>query len=67
MSYAIFGNVLSRFLKGASGSVVAERKDASGLQWAYVRIESDSDALRKDAPYRANVGWVEMKDLSLGK
>lgn len=67
MAHAIFGNILSRFLQGASGSVLAEREDKSGVLWAYVRIESDSDALRKDAPYLANVGWVEMKDLRIGK
>ncbi len=59
MDAAVFGNVLCRYLKGASGSIRAEERDASGRIWVFVVMDPESHLLRHDAPFTVDAGWVE--------
>lgn len=56
---AVFGNILSKFLPGTTGDILAEQKDKNGKLWAYVLLEEQSDLLRYHSPFNVNVGWIE--------
>jgi hypothetical protein len=55
---AIFGNILSKYLPGVTGSILAKRKDKQGRLWLYVLIDEQSKLLRYHNPYSVNAGWI---------
>lgn len=55
---AVFGNILSKYLPGVTGDILAEHKDKYGRWWAYVLLDEQSNMLRYHSPFAVNVGWV---------
>jgi len=63
MSHAVFGNVLCKYIAGASGTILAEQRERDGKTWDYVVMDPTSEVYRVDDPFRANVGWVEKSSI----
>lgn len=61
---AIFGNVLSKYLPGCSGSIAGQHHDTKSRLWYFVTIDPISNPLRFHAPYDVNAGWVESKQIT---
>jgi hypothetical protein len=58
---AIFGNIIAKYLAGASGTVVATAKDYKGVTWNLVIMHESSLPFLFYAPYDVNVGWMSSK------
>ena len=58
---AVFGNVLSRYLGGATGRVIFTQIDKDQRTWAFVIMSAASNPLRYHIGYQANVGWIRLK------
>ncbi|HTY64068.1 MAG TPA: hypothetical protein VMG30_17600 [Acidobacteriota bacterium] len=56
--FAVFGNILCKYLKGAKGRVIFSQRDKAQRQWAYVVMSQESNPLRYHMAYPANVGWI---------
>lgn len=59
MDHAVYGNILSRFLPGLSGTVLAEEQGKNGKSWLFVKLSNDNGPLRHDAPFKVEAGWIE--------
>jgi hypothetical protein len=64
---AVFGNVLSKFLPGITGVILAEHKDKLGRFWVYVLLDESSDLLRYHSPFLVNAGWIEKQTIKIIK
>lgn len=58
MRHAVFGNVLRRYLPGATGWVVAAEMHA-GHCWQFVVLDAAADVLVTESPYDVGAGWVK--------
>lgn len=58
---AVFGNIISKFLGGASGKILAKHQDVNSRNWAYIIFDQNADPLRYHSPYPADVGWIELQ------
>lgn len=65
--HAVFGNVLSKSLSGATGRVAAETEDAKGKKWAYVILDNESHVFRYHNPFSVDAGWTEKDILTIKK
>jgi hypothetical protein len=62
MSNAVFGNVLSKYLPGCTGTIVGRNKDGSSDLWYFILLDEACELLRTHSPYcpyEANAGWVK--------
>ncbi|MBP8255840.1 MAG: hypothetical protein KAX37_00855 [Opitutaceae bacterium] len=57
MGHAAFGNILRKYLPGASGVVLAT-ETRKGKRWAFVVVDSDDERLLIEAPYGVDAGWT---------
>lgn len=63
--HAIFGNILSKYLPGLCGKILAYEKDAEGQNWAFVLIEGPNGALCHHRPFSVDAGWTTADSLDL--
>jgi hypothetical protein len=57
MAHAVFGNVLRKYLPGASGVVLAT-ETRKGKCWGFVVVNRDDERLMLEAPYDIDAGWA---------
>ncbi|MBI5695283.1 MAG: hypothetical protein HZC51_06005 [Nitrospirae bacterium] len=65
MDTAVFGNVLSKYLPGCTGTVLSTEKDDAGRTWCFVELDDTSNPLRTHDPYEVNAGWVESRYITV--
>ena len=58
--HAVFGNVVSKYLAGASGQILFTQKAEDQTVWAYVNMGEESNPLRYYVGYDVNVGWTKL-------
>jgi len=57
LGHAVFGNILRKYLAGATGVVLAT-ETRRGKLWAFIVMDSDNERLLNEAPYGVDAGWV---------
>jgi hypothetical protein len=57
--HAVFGNILSKFVPGATATIAGRQKDKLGNEWLFVIVDRDSNALAYHRPFRVNAGWTK--------
>lgn len=67
--YAVFGNILSKYLAGCSGTVVGSNgRDGQNL-WYFVVLDrfDNGQRFRTHTPFEVNAGWVKAAEIELLK
>jgi hypothetical protein len=59
LGVAVFGNILTKFLPGCSGSIIGRHVDRESKLWLFVVVDKKCDALRAHVPYNVSAGWIE--------
>lgn len=55
---AVFGNVVSKYLAGATGNILATYIDGKGTKWGLFFVDQGSRIYLYHNPYGVNVGWT---------
>lgn len=66
MGHAVFGNILRKYLPGATGVVLAT-ETRKGKRWAFVVVDGDDERLLIEAPYGVDAGWTTGVQLIAGE
>lgn len=64
---AVFGNILAKYIAGATGTVITEQKDSKNVMWAYVIVSDASNMYRYHNPFSVNVGWAKASSIIVDK
>jgi hypothetical protein len=63
---AVFGNILSKYMAGCSGTIIGRNQEEGPDLWYFVLVDG-CEAFRIHSPYEVSAGWVQASEISLLK
>jgi hypothetical protein len=65
MRAPVYGNILSKYRSGCKGEVLARKGDGKANLWYFVALDKTCRARATYDPFKANVGWVEARGITM--
>lgn len=59
VAHAVFGNILRKYLSGATAESLARTEDEDGTPWTFVRIDRSNWHLSHHTAVKTDVGWTD--------
>jgi hypothetical protein len=57
LAHAVFGNILRKYLKGATAEILAQAVGDDGEAWSFVRVDRSDGHLSYHTAVKTDVGW----------
>lgn len=61
---AVFGNILSKYMKGCKAEIIGNIIDKHSRKWYFVVIDNKSKALRTHVPFDVCAGWISSDNIN---